>query len=77
MEDVCGRHVDEGNKSRVCSSLTESSMSERVVRSKRHPDRNSCSVAFCLELKRLLARMTFCKMSAALLVQMNGLGLVL
>jgi len=36
-----------------------------------------CSVAFCLELKRLFARMTFCKMSRALLVQMNGLGLVL
>ena len=36
-----------------------------------------CSVAFCLELKWLLARMTFCKISRALLVQMNGLGLVL
>ena len=35
------------------------------------------SASFCLELKRLLARMTFCKMSRALLVQMNGLGLVL
>ena len=28
-------------------------------------------------LERLLARMTFCSMSRALLVQMNGLGLVL
>ena len=36
-----------------------------------------CSVPFCLELNRLLARMTFCRMSRALLVQMNGLGLVL
>ena len=36
-----------------------------------------CSVAFCLELKRLLARMTFCRMSRALLVQMKGLGCVL
>jgi len=36
-----------------------------------------CSVPFCLELKRLLARMTFCRMSRALLVQMNGLGSVL
>lgn len=33
-----------------------------------------CSVPFCLELKRLFARMTFCRMSRALLVQMNGLG---
>jgi multidrug efflux pump len=38
---------------------------------------NYCSVAFCLALNRLLARMTFCRMSRALLVQMNGLGCVL
>ena len=36
-----------------------------------------CSVAFCLALNRLLARMTFCRMSRALLVQMNVLGCVL
>jgi hypothetical protein len=35
------------------------------------------SVSFCLELKRTLARITFCRMSRALLVQMNGLGSVL
>ena len=33
------------------------------------PEANYCSVAFCLELKRALARMTFCRMSRALLVQ--------
>jgi len=32
------------------------------------------SAAFCLELRRLLARITFCRMSRALLVRMNGLG---
>ena len=36
-----------------------------------------CSVAFCLELKRELARITFCRMSAALFVQVSGLGFVL
>ena len=30
-----------------------------------------------MELNRLLARITFCKMSRALFVQMNGLGLML
>ena len=30
-----------------------------------------------LELERLLARMTFCRISRALLVQMNGLGVEL
>jgi len=38
---------------------------------------DQCSASFCLELKRLLARMTFCRMSRALLVQMNGFGWVL
>jgi branched-chain amino acid transport system permease protein len=36
-----------------------------------------CGVAFCLLLKFALARMRFCRMSRAHLVQMNGLGLVL
>ena len=35
------------------------------------------SASFCLELKRRLARMTFCRISQALFVQMNGLGFVL
>lgn len=37
----------------------------------------SVVVAFCLEPNRLVARMTFCRMSRALLVQINGFGLVL
>jgi len=36
-----------------------------------------CSASFCLALKRRLARMTFCRMSRALFVQMKGLGSVL
>ena len=36
-----------------------------------------CSVAFCLELNRLLARMTFWRMSRAHFVQIKGLGWVL
>ena len=32
---------------------------------------------FCLDVKRLFARMTFCKISRAHWVQMNGLGLML
>lgn len=36
-----------------------------------------CSVAFCLPLNRLFARITFCRMSRAVAVQMNGLGLAL
>ena len=34
-------------------------------------------VEFCLELKRLSARITFCRMSAAHLVEMNGFSFVL
>jgi oligopeptidase A len=36
-----------------------------------------CSVAFCSRFKRLLAQMTFCRMSRARLVQMNGLGMMI
>jgi len=36
-----------------------------------------CSALFGLGLKRLLARMTFCKMSCALAVKINGLGWLL
>jgi len=39
--------------------------------------RRYCSVAFCLELKREFARISFCRISRAVLVQMNGLGSVL
>jgi predicted nucleic acid-binding protein len=39
--------------------------------------RRKCSVSFCLELKRALARITFCRMSGALFVQINGLGFLL
>ena len=40
-----------------------------------HASYSRRSVAFCSELKRLFARMTFCRMSAALLVRRSGLGL--
>jgi hypothetical protein len=36
-----------------------------------------CSVAFCLPLNRLFARITFCRMSRAVAVRMNGFGLAL
>jgi len=48
---------------------------EKTVRN--HVTSIYCSVLFCLELKCELARITFCRMSRALLVQMNGLGSLL
>ena len=39
--------------------------------------RSEWSTSFCLELKRLVAGLAFCRMSRTLLVQINGLGLVL
>jgi hypothetical protein len=42
-----------------------------------HAWTRQCGASFCLELKRLLARMTFCKMSRALPIHINGFGLVL
>lgn len=36
-----------------------------------------CCIAFCLELKRSLAQMTFCGISFTLAVQMKGFDFVL